>query len=619
MKRESKNLISGRKRIGRTILMTCIFLLLVNAFLFLLVWSYCSVEQCGRFQTDGIYRLGEWMMFLFETPFCSFASAWSFFLRDGWKPMLCIEGSLFLLFWTCTFRAGNFKNVEYGSAHWATKKERKPFQKQEEHDMPLAEGIYLTDRSQPANRNVLILAAPGGGKTFCVIIPGIEALTRPGSGQGSFLSTDTKGALYRDTSRMVRSRGIPTWLLNLSNPWYSDRYNPLENVHEDRKYTEISRLALAYAKNVRDEEANAGDAIWEDTFRALMVAVWCYQYDHRTNPLTGKPETRALWRTAELVRSLWIGEDGRLSEDGEFSRLIEVIRAHDPLHPSVSNYTFVAAGAAETVASVIFTAGSKINVFTYPEIEALTDGNDIQIDRLCETPCGVYLNFEVGSPYRAIAALFIEQLLSNAYYLAETKYGGKLPIPLKLFLDELPNLCKVYSLPERASTSRSYGIDFMISVQSMQQLERMFNKAEETLKNNCVTHIYLGTGEQKALEELSKALGKTTTNELSRSRNVGGKTGGGSDSDKALGRELALPDEIYSMPNRYAIVKQQHYPPILAQKFQTQKQPWYPELGGQGNPANSRTIEDAYAVDAILQKARCQISRRKRTMQMTGR
>ena len=661
-RRESKNPVSGQGTLLRNLIVCTILLLFWSAITLLCLWSYASCDRASSLPDgpNAVWRIMGWFAAMFNTRLCGLdGELWTRFTETGWKVLLGSDLLLVLILLIAVRRFGHFHNVEYGSSHWATRKELKPFRirhgkaksgvffrfrkrvrrllrrpftalynafgrkfpnaRKRMHRirkklfpgkkvyMPLADGVYMTDAANPANRNVFVNGAPGSGKTFCVIIPAIEELTRGGSEKmsGSFFCTDTKGALFRDTYRMVTGRGCKTYLLNLSNPWFSDRYNPLENIHEDRKYTEINQIALAYAKNARDEEANVGDAIWEDTFRIMLVAAWCYQYDYKVNPLTGKPETRAMWRTAELIRSLFVDENGKLSRTGELSQIVECIRVKDRLHPTVENFDSIAAGAPETVASVVFTALSKINLFTYPEIQAMTDGNDIKIDEICENPCGVYLNFEVGSPYRAIAALFIEQLFSSAYYIAETKYDGRLPVNLAMYLDELPNICKVYSLPERLSTSRSYGIDIVVSVQSMQQLEKLFDKAEETLKNNCVTHIYLGSGEQKALKEISEALGKTTTEELSRSRNIGFKNGGGgSDSDKLLGRELVFPAEIHSMPDRYAIVKMQHHQPIFAEKFKTAKQDWYGELGGKGCPENNCKIEDAYRVAAVVRKAR---------------
>ena len=601
MSTTSKNyVVSKRNHIKGLLIGFLITLLLTFVIVFLVLWSIYSCIKAGVIEKFDFMGVILWSSYIFNVPLCALdsklfafiGSNYYFFLAD-----IALVGLLFLFLFT---GKNDWKGVEHGSAHWATKKELLPFKKAD-NNMPLADGIYLTPEAHPANRNVFVLAAPGGGKSFRVIIPAIEALTRDVGDQGSFFCTDTKGALYRDTVKMVRDRGVKTYLVNLSDPWFSHRYNPLDNVHPERKVNEITKLALAYAKNVRDTEAGVGDAIWEDTFKQLLSAIWLYQYDYSVNPLTMKNESRAMWRTAELVQSISGGQG--IDRNGEFARIIEAIRKTSPLHPAVRNFDFIATGAGETVQSVIITAGSKIYPFTYPEIESMTRANDIVIDRLFDEPSGVYLNYDIGSPYQAIAALFIEQLFSSAYYIAETKYSGKLPRPFKFFLDELPNICRVYSLPERASTSRSYNIDLVISVQSMQQLQHIFKDAEKTLMNNCVTHIYLGSGEADALKTISEALGKTTAEEKTRSRNTGMTQGGGSDSERSLGREIALPSEIYSMPDLYAIVKMQHHQPIFAKKYQTEKQIWYSLLGGVGNPENNRDIHTDLEDVSLIYKA----------------
>ena len=405
-KQASKNYVGGKGGRGKGLLIAfLVTLTLTLGAVFLALWSF---ESCIRAELiEGFDFMGAlmWISYAFSVPLCALDGKTFAFIGEQYYFFLVGAALVCLLFVFLYTGKNEWKGVEHGSAHWATKQELAPFKKAG-NNMPLADGVYLTPEAHPANRNVFVLAAPGGGKSFRVIIPAIEALTRDADDQGSFFCTDTKGALYRDTVKMVRDRGVKTYLVNLSDPWLSHRYNPLDNVHRERKVSEITKLALAYAKNVRDAEAGVGDSIWEDTFTQLLSAIWLYQYDFSVNPLTKKNETRAMWRTAELVQSISGGQG--VNKDGEFAQIVEAIRKTAPLHPAVRNFDFIATGAGETVQSVIITAGSKIYPFTYPEIESMTRTNDIVIDKLFEEPSGVYLNFEIGSPYKAIAALFIE-------------------------------------------------------------------------------------------------------------------------------------------------------------------------------------------------------------------
>lgn len=589
MRRESKNYISGRRYAGRVIaILIVFFLLFLSEIAFL--WSFGTYILSGKYN-DGLPLISNVFSWLLSP-------GWAMPSAELWKyiskkllPAAGIAAVLTLMFWLSLSVRGNFKNVEDGSSHWATLRELKIFRKKK-NNMPIAHKLYQTEEAKLPNNNVAIVAGPGTGKTFCAIIPSIEAATNPEYEQDSFICTDTKGSIYRTTAKMVRERGMKVYMFNLADPEYSNCYSPLELIHKDVYETEISQLALAYTKNVRDEEAAVGDAIWEQSFKALLTAVWLYQYKYSVNPVNNREETKALWRTAELIRNIKLHE-GKIG-DCEIKRIVDSIRQTDPLSPIVANFDFVTAGAGETISSVIFTAGSKMECLSFSAVECLTRKNEIPLDDLAEEPTAVYVNYNVGSPYRALASIFLEQTFICLYYNAERRYNQSLPRRVRFLLDELPNICRIYSLPERLSTCREYNIDVVLIMQSLEQLKRGYDKAENTLLNNCAVQGLFGSSEPDTLKRFSEMLGKTTTIEQDSSRNRGGKEGGGSESEKLIGRELAFPAELFTLNTKYCVLLMQGYPPVFAEKFRTLKQPWYKELGGKGSKENSRSIEDDY-------------------------
>ncbi len=608
MRRESKNPVSGKRIWGRQIIIhLCVFL-----FVFLLeaacLWSYGEYRLSDRYDPSLpiLSSIVAWMLSLgWAAPS---AMLWGY-VRKRMLPAAGVAAILTLLFWLSLSVRGNYKNVEHGSSHWATYAELRPFRKQE-NNMPLAHNIFQTPEAGLPNNNVAVVAGPGAGKTLCIILPSIEAVSNPKYEQGSFICTDTKGSVYRTTSKMVRERGMKVYVLNLANPEYSNCYNPLELIHKEVYETEISQLALAYAKNVRDEEAAVGDAVWEDSFKALLTAVWIYQYLYKVNPATRRDETRALWRTAELIRGIRLVE-GKIA-NCELANIMSKIRSLDPLSPIIANYDFVNAGAGETIASVVFTAGSKMECLSFTAMECLTRKNEIPLDDLAEAPTAVYVNYNVRSPYRALAALFLEQAFICLYYNAEHRYNQTLPRRVRFLMDELPNICRVYSLPERLSTCREYNIDIVLIMQSLEQLKRSYKDAENTIFTNCAVQGLFGTSEPDTLKRFSEILGKTTTIEQDSSQNRGGRQGGGSESTKQIGRELALPAELFSLSTKYCVLLMQGYPPVFAEKFRTLKQPWYKELGGKGNEDNSRPIDEDYTTLRGLHIAEYEQERKER-------
>ena len=589
MSRESKNLISGKytrwKRFAAAAFIFVFFLLLEIVYL----WSYSEYRFSDRYRTD----------FNISANFVNWAlsPAWGDYTADRidyvlhYLPLAGLAAAVItLLLWLTLSRLGNYAGVEHGSAHWATQKELKDF-REAKNNIPLADGVYRTKKAELDNFNVAGIGGPGTGKSFCMVIPAIEAVTNPHYEQGSFICTDTKGSLYRSTSKMVKERGMKVYVLNLANPEYSNCYNPIELIHGELAETEIAQLALAYAKNVRDEEASVGDDIWEKTFKALLVSVWFYQYRFEINPYNHRAETKALWRTAELIRGIRMTE-GKIA-DCELYNIVESIRVVDPLSPVVANFDYVNAGAGETIASVVFTAGSKMEFLSYSAIECLTRKNEIPLDALADEPTAVFLNYNVGSPYRAVASLFMEQAFMNLYYVAEHKYDQTLPRRVDFLLDELPNICRIYTLPERLSTSREYNIAITLIMQSIEQLKRGYKNAENTLLNNCAVKILLGSTEKDTLELFSKMLGDTTTTERDHSHNKGNR-GSRSESDKGVKRSLATEEELLTMKNDNCVLVMRGHKPIYAKKYRTKEQNWYKQLGGKGNPKNSRSIETDY-------------------------
>lgn len=595
MKKADNNITGNRK--GRKLVVTAVILVFLFLLEGLFLWSFYSFSVSAEGIGKPLYvRLALWTTYI-STPLVKGAAAYVFKYILMFLP---VNALLISLLWLYSRKHGNYKDIEVGSAHWAFRSERKLFAKRE-NNQALAEGIYMTKEADLANGNVIVVANPGDGKSFRVLTPGIIQACRDGYDKPSLIITDTKGALYRDTCRMVENAGLEVRTLNLTNPKFSNLYNPLCNLHAERLYTELSSLARCFIVNTRDVEAKAGDAFWEDTLYFLMMSVWGYQATCKENPVTGVDETKAMYRSLELIRGMHLGANGRISLDCEFAAIVEALRAEKPLHISVTNFDSLMAAAPETIQSVVITAISRLAVFAEPDIEMLTMADEMNIDGICETPTALYLNFEVGSAYKVIAAMFLEQCFASVYYIADTKHGGSLPVKCKMFLDEIANICKFHSLPERLSTARSYNIDITLCLQALQQLKHLYDGSDQTIINNCAVFAYLGCGEPDTLERVSKLLGKTTIDEVNESRNYG-ERGGGSEADRRTGRELMTQDELFALPRDKCVLIIRGHNPIYADKCKTEKWAEYKLLGGKGNPKNNVDVTIKYAAEYSLHK-----------------
>ena len=124
-------------------------------------------------------------------------------------------------------------NREYGSARWGNAKDIKPYvDPKPENNMILTatESVTMNSRPKPIkyarNKNVLVIGGAGSGKTQFFVKPNLcqcDSEDFP----VSFVVTDSKGGLLRETASMLKRKGYRIKILNTIHFAKSMRYNPL--------------------------------------------------------------------------------------------------------------------------------------------------------------------------------------------------------------------------------------------------------------------------------------------------------------------------------------------------------------------------------------------------------
>lgn len=120
----------------------------------------------------------------------------------------------------------------------------------------------------------------------------------------------------------------------------------------------------------------------------------------------------------------------------------------------------------------------------------------------CIPDADTSLNYLVGMIYT--------QLFQTLYYVADRKYGGRLPIPVNCIMDEWPNVALPDDFEKILSTCRSRSIFCSIIVQNMSQIKALFKDSWESLVGNCDELLYLGGNEKETHKYISELLGKET-------------------------------------------------------------------------------------------------------------
>lgn len=152
----------------------------------------------------------------------------------------------------------------------------------------------------------------------------------------------------------------------------------------------------------------------------------------------------------------------------------------------------------------------------------------------------------------------------------QSNHGDRLPIHLRMIMDEFANIGKVPAFVEKVSTIRKYEISVFVVLQSIQQLENMYEKEWSVIAGNCDTTVYIGGGaDSKTTKWLSELLGKTTKTVM----NVSYSGRGGSTSFNQTGVDLIAASDLRTMAEDEMLIIMRGLDPYLGKKYNPENHP----------------------------------------------
>ncbi len=197
---------------------------------------------------------------------------------------------------------------------------------------------------------------------------------------------------------------------------------------------------------------------------------------------------------------------------------------------------------------------------------------------------------DTDDSFSFIAALMYSQLFNLLCDHADNNCkNGRLPVHVRLLLDEFANIGQIPKFDKLIATIRSREISACIILQAQSQLKSIYKDSAETIIGNCDTVLFLGGKEKTTLKDLSESLGKETvymlTNNVSR-----GNSPSYSQNTQKLGKELLSVDELAVLDGGKCIMQLRGVRPFLSEKFDITKHKNYRYLSD-ANPKYAFNIE----------------------------
>ena len=526
------------------------------------------------------------------------------------------------------------KGVEHGSARWANAKEekflydnedkekhkydwlnklprwleniiRKLLRKPKPPEIPFEtdNNIILTQevrmskntRQHRENLNVLVIGGSGAGKSRFYVKPNLMQLNT------SYVVTDPKGELLRSCGRLLQKAGYEIRVFNLIDMSHSNNYNPFNYVYDkdgNMNKTYVMKMVNCLMKNTKQEGSSGGDQFWDDSTKALTLAIAFYLLEKNdAKDKDGNSLDRNFSTVMRMMRMAEISEQDE-NHRSPLDDLMDDLREENPYSMAVSYYADFKKAPAETAKSILISAAVRFAAFNLPEVADLTHTDNIQLDTLGDKKTALFVIIPSSdATFNFLAAMMYTQLFDTLYDTANFKYGGRLPVHVRCLLDEFANIGTIPDFDKLLATMRSMEISANIIIQNLAQLKKMYDKSWEIVTGNCDSLLFLGGQEASTLETISKALGKETIDVVSQNRTRSHKSPSTSENNSILGRELMTPDELKVMKANECVLIVRALYPFFCHKFDIEKH------------VNYRYLEDfnkgyAYLIDDLhTQKA----------------
>ena len=452
---------------------------------------------------------------------------------------------------------------EYGSAKWGDPKELN--QKYMDHKHKDA-NIILTQRVQlgmdgyitQRNMNILVVGGSGSGKTRFFCKPNIY------SANCSYLITDPKGELLRSAGSLLAERGYEVRVFNLIAPSQSDGYNPFAYIRNEK---DVLTLIDNLIKNTTPRNAASNDPFWEKAEIALDSALMLYLVSE------APPEEQNFETMLYMMNFADVREDDDQYRS-PLDMLFRALEEEQPNHVAVKQYKAFKQAAGKTLKSILVSAAVRLATLNIPQYAEMTRRDEMDFGSLGEKKKAIFCVIPVAdTSMNYLVGMLYTQCFQELYHRADTKYNGRLPIPVRVLQDEWANVAQPESYPKILATCRSYNIGLNIIVQNIQQIKALYEKEWESIVGNCDTLLFLGGGnEPTSLEFFVKLLGKETIATRTRGQTKG-RSGSSSTNFQQTGRELMTIDEVRKLDTHQAILFIRGEDPVLDQKYDLKRHP----------------------------------------------
>ena len=476
------------------------------------------------------------------------------------------------------FRQG----AEYGSARWGNAKDIEPYMDSVfENNVLLTQTERLMMSGRPKepkyarNKNILVIGGSGSGKTRFFVKPNLMQM------HSSYVVTDPKGTVLVECGKMLKRGKYKIKVLNTINFAKSMHYNPFAYIRSEK---DILKLVNTIIVNTKGEGQQSGEDFWVKAeklyYTALIAYIW---YE-------APQEEQNFAMLIDMIDASEAREDDENFKNA-IDLLFEELEADKPNHFAVRQYKKYKLAAGKTAKSILISCGARLAPFDIKELRDLMEYDELELDTLGEEKTALFVIIsDTDATFNFVVSIMYSQLFNLLCDKADDVYNGRLPVHVRMLLDEFANIGQIPQFEKLIATIRSREISASIILQSKSQLKAIYKDNADTIEGNCDTTLFLGGKEKTTLKELAEVLGKETIDLYNTSDTRGTSQSYGLNYQKT-GKELMSQDEIAVMDGGKCIMQLRGVRPFFSDKFDITRHRRYKELSD-FDSKNAFDIED---------------------------
>lgn len=423
------------------------------------------------------------------------------------------------------------------------------------------------------NRNVLVIATMGSGKTFTYVENELIQTVLRGD---SFVVTDPKGEIFKNLTRFCQDRGVEVHTINLVEPEYSEFWNCLQETidpeTERLDSTRLDEFAMIYLDNAPSTDKHdfwyncslnllktaIGYVAWKKESQIIDRYINLYKHLSKVQNDTfaseaptkqySMPFFRQKIREAAAKNGYDVDEVNKIIEHiekygseykfniGEVYNVLldfkqkvlqdqtetQLLENIPSWHPASKAYkTFKINNSEQVIDSALQSTLLALAIFTNKSIQDTLSNDGMKLSDINSKQSG-YIIITSDKPgntaYKPVLSLFFSFFFKDTmdnYDKWEqicAENGGKNPCKgVTAMLEEFYSIGKINDFDTVMTTCRSRHIYVSIIIQHYKLLEELYGKNNKnTIDSACDTTYFLGANDLDTMKYVSQKTGNAS-------------------------------------------------------------------------------------------------------------